>query len=276
MGCRDSSRLNCLKVGKRCSAHGSVTRPLRVGNQSCLQGFPGLRGVCRVFDLGKRILADESIEGETALPPQLDQLRYENIWNAVALNDTAHRPPEQDPVHIKGDFGAERRYANDTTGTRQPQAIDRLPHHLRQSRAFQRVLHAFSTGVGLDRCDRILATAVHDVSGSELFGQGQARIVKIDRDNCRTTNNFRGHNGRKPDRPRAKYSDAGSALWLQRIDHGACTSLYAATERSHDLDRHVARNLDHVAFACHRIFAERRLREEISADTLAMSVTTRT
>ena len=89
-----------------------------VWNEHRLENRSALRFTCRIFNPGERIFLDESIEGEATLAPQFDELRNENIGDAVTFDDTTDRATEQKPIHIKSHFRAERRHANYPAGTR--------------------------------------------------------------------------------------------------------------------------------------------------------------
>src|SRR5688572_24449386 len=98
----------------------------------------------RFVDAGERVEADQPIKGEAALPPEFDELRDEDIGNAVALDDTAHRAAEEHRIHVQLEFRAERRDADDAAYAGEPKTVDRLTHDLRNTGTLERVLNALA------------------------------------------------------------------------------------------------------------------------------------
>ncbi len=69
----------------------------------------------------------------------------------------------------------------------------------------------------------------------------------------------------------AKHRKGFAGTHFERIDHGPGAGLYAAGERTQQLQRHVLRYLDDIALVAQGVAGKRRLPEKIAVDRLAIT-----
>src|SRR2546421_7212716 len=105
------------------------------------------RVLCCNVNLIESVGTNESVEGQTALPVQPDEVRNELSGVAVSLIGTeeADTPTEQ-VRHVHGDLRAQRRRADHDTSSCGSQRGNRLIENRQPAAGLDRVLYAYASG----------------------------------------------------------------------------------------------------------------------------------